>query len=496
MSRFEALNQIKQALEPNDDVIFQSIKFQTDMGYLVYIPELVDDALVREIQRYLPLISQNQSQETDIRDALSTQFAVTFLDSHDNQAYVNNVVQALFIGHTVLMLPEFNLTCYFQTEKMEGRLITEPQAEQMVRGPREGFVENIHTNLMLVRKKLKSPQLKVQYLSIGRDTQTTLAIVYLEGTAKSDIVNEVRKRLESIDVDGVVSSREIEEMIQDHPFSPFPTMMNTERPDSVVSSLLEGKVAIMTDGSPFTIMGPTVFFEFFSTSQDYYNQSFSSTCMRLLRILGLFVAVSIPAFYIALIAVHQDLLQTPFLLQIAARRIDLPYPVSVETFFMILTFELIRSAGTRMPASIGNTLGPIIGLVLIGFAGIYGGLVGPLTVVVVGVAGITFYILPNYTFRQSIRFLNIPFILVASVFGFMGILVAWLFILIHLISLRSFGTPYMTPLSPTRKEGWKDLFVRAPKWAINTRLPGVSNGGTKRANASKTTPPKNPEEGH
>jgi spore germination protein KA len=336
-----------------------------------------------------------------------------------------------------------------------------------------GFVEDINVNLQQIRKRIKTPSLKVENLIVGKQTKTEVALVYLKGIANDDIVKEVHKRISQIQIDGVLDSQYIESMIKDSRVSPFPTIYSTERPDRVCASLLDGKVAILTDGTPYALTAPALFVEFLHSGDDYYNSSLVMTLIRWIRFLGLFVTLILPAFYVAMTTFHQDLLQTPLLIRIVSVREGLPYPVLVEAIFMFLTFELIREAGLRMPRTFGNATITILGLVLIGQAAVQSGIIGPALTIVVSVTALTSFILPNYAFHQIIRLCGIPLLLLAGLFGFMGIIVGLMFGLTHLVSLRSFGVPYFSPVSPSNKEGWKDVFIRTPWWAMETRTPGL-----------------------
>ncbi len=383
----------------------------------------------------------------------------------------------------------------FHSRNPIGRTVGEPNTERTVRGPREGFVEDIHQNLLLIRRKIKNPSLKVESFILGKQTNTQINIVYMKGIADQGVVEEVRQRLSRIKIDGILESHYIESMIKDSPKSPFPTVFSTERPDRVCGALLDGKVAILVDGTPFVLTVPAMFVEFLHSAEDYYDGSLVATTIRWVRFLGLFVTLILPAFYVGLTSFHQDLLQTPLLMRLGAGREDLPYPVLVEAIFMLITFELIREAGLRMPKTFGGAVITILGLVLIGQAAVQAGIIGPLLMIVVSVTALTSFILPNYAFHQIIRFCGIPLLLASGFFGFMGILIVLMFGLAHLVSLRSFGVPYFSPVSPSRKEGWKDVFIRAPWWAMETRTPGLGIDHMSRADKGNMAKPPVYKEG-
>jgi len=476
---------LKDAFKSCDDVIFKAFRISNMNSYLIYLSNLVNKQAIFEVEQDLITFLIGNTEWNDI-STIDVKTKDSFITQMHHRPFfsqkieVNNtkfIVEQILSGQAVLMVEEIDVAFSFRTKHSAGRAIEEPETEHVIRGPREGFVESIDTNVMLIRRKIKTTSLKIEYLTLGKQTQTKLAVVYLKGVVDETLVNEVRKRLSRIEIDGILESSYIEAMIQDAPLSPFPTIFNTERPDRLCAGLLEGKVAILTEGTPFTLTMPAVFIEFLHSNDDYYNGGFPSSIVRWIRGLGLLVALILPAFFIAILTIHQELLQSPFLIRISGNREDLPYPVLIESIFMIMTFELLREAGQRMPRLFHGSVITLLGILIIGQIAAQSGLVAPLTVVVIGVASLTTFILPNHAFQQVIRYLCLPMLLLAGLFGFMGILIGLMVILTHLINLRSFGIPYLSPISPSRKEGWKDVFLRTPWWAMDTRDPavGVSN---------------------
>lgn len=468
------------------DIVFHDVLMDGKPGYLIYLSEMVDDKKLAMLKQQL---------DTRNKSAASIQ---QLLSSREGDAVTNlkSVAKNILSGQSLLLIDQTEQAYLFPTAHQIDRHVSEAETERTVRGPKEGFIEDIQTNLRLIRRKLKTPSLKVEHMTIGSQTNTQVSIIYLKEIADDDVVKEVHNRLSRIEIDGVLDSSYLESMIKDAPKSPFPTMYSTERPDRICGGLLDGKVAILTDGSPFALTAPTTFVEFLHSSEDYYDSSIVATIIRWVRFLGLFVALILPAFYVAMASLHQDLLQIPFLLRIDANRETLPYPVLIEGIFMLLTYELLREAGLRMPKIFGGPIVSILGLVLIGQIGVQAGLLGPIMTIVVSVTALTSFILPNYEFHQIIRYCGIPLLLLSGAFGFMGILVGLMFGLTHLISLRSFGVPYFSPVSPARKEGWKDVFIRAPWWAMDTRPPGYDVHNVDRSGAANIArPPNNGKEG-
>ncbi|AGK52594.1 spore germination protein [Bacillus sp. 1NLA3E] len=464
------IDELKMIFESCDDIVFHYIEFSKISGCLIYLAEMVNHSAMLEIEQGFSSYTEIMHSKKAIPAFIRNRFSFLRMTEINT---VHEVEDHILTGNTVLIIDEMEEAFVFRSNTSLGREVSEPLTEQTVRGPKEGFVEDIHKNVMLIRKIIKTPSLKVDYLKLGEKTNTTVSVIYLKGIANQEIVQEVHQRLSRIKMDGILESQYIESMIKDSPRSPVPTVFSTERPDRVCGGLLDGKVAILVDGTPFVLTVPALFVEFLHSSEDYYDGALVATILRWIRFLGLFVTLILPAFYVALTTFHQDLLQSPLLIRIAAGRAALPYPVLIEAIFMIITFELVREAGLRMPRTFGGATVTILGLVIISQIAIEAGIIGPLLAVVVSVAALTSFILPNYAFHQIIRFSGMPLLILAGFFGFMGIIVGLMFGLTYLVSLRSFGVPYFSPVSPARKESWKDVFIRAPWWAMETPPVGL-----------------------
>ncbi|MFB5189847.1 spore germination protein [Alicyclobacillus fastidiosus] len=350
----------------------------------------------------------------------------------------------------------------------ENRSIQEPNTEAVVRGPREGFIENVSINLSMLRRRIRTASFKVESFDIGVYTKTKVVLCYVDGIVDQRVVDEVRKRLERIDTDAVIDSGYIEEFIEDNPYSPFPQVQNTERPDVVTSQLLEGKVSILVNGSPFALIVPINLWGMMQASEDYYERYMIANAIRALRFGFLFINLYLPSLYVAITTFHQEMLPTKALLSIAAAREVTPFPAIMEAFIMEITFEALREAGVRLPKTVGSTIS-IVGALVIGQAAVQAGIVSAPMVIVVSITGIGSFVIPRYNLAISLRMLRFPMILLAGTLGLFGIVVATLAVVIHLSSLRSVGVPYLAPVSPFAGRDMKDVFVRAPHWAMQRR---------------------------
>lgn len=388
----------------------------------------------------------------------------------NEESDVNSILLKLIEGNTILLIDKTDKGLLIESSGWKDRAISEPMAENVVRGPKDGFTENIENNTALIRRRIKSPDLRVEQLIIGVKTKTKVLITYLEGTAREDVINEVRSRLGRIKIDSVLESGYIEELIEDNPFSPFPQVEYTERPDKAAAEILEGRVAVFIDTTPHVLIVPTIFVQFIQSPDDYYERSIIATLTRFIRVVAYFISVILPALYIALTSYHQEMIPTTLALSIAASREGVPFPSIGEAFLMEGTFEILREAGLRLPKQAGQAVS-IVGGIVIGQAAVQAGIVSQAMVIVVALTGISSFTIPAFNAAASGRLIRFPLMLMASILGLPGILAGLSIIIIHLNSLRSFGVSYMEPFSSVNKDEFKDNVIRSHWWAMN-RLSG------------------------
>jgi spore germination protein KA len=374
------------------------------------------------------------------------------------------------------------------TKGGETRGVTETSTQSVVRGPKEAFSESIRTNTALIRRKIKNPKLWLEERVIGEVSQTQVGIMYIKDLANPEIVQEVRNRLDRIKIDGILESGYIEDLIQDGVWTPFPTVFNTERPDAIAAGLLEGRVAIIVDGTPFVLLVPVVFVSLLQSAEDYYERFDIGSFLRILRFCSFFIALLLPSIYVAVATFHQELLPNTLMLHLAAQREGVPFPPIVEAFIMEIVFEVLREAGVRMPAAVGRTIS-IVGALVIGQSAVEAGVMSPAMVIIVSFTAITNFVLPAINLAIAVRLLRFVFLILAGTLGMYGISVALLFLVVHLCSLRSFGIPYLKPFAPFIPGEHKDTFFRAPQWAMNTRPLFESQDAVRQGPDQKPTPP-------
>jgi len=386
---------------------------------------------------------------------------------------VDEVVEAVLSGDAPLLVDGMTSAIVTGVKGWPTRSIAEPDTEAIVRGAREGFTETLRVNTALIRHRLKSPDLRVEPFRLGERTKTDVAFLYIKGLADEKIINEVRTRLRSIKVDGILDSGYIEQFIEDHPFSPFPQVGNTERPDRVVSYLLEGRMAIIVDGSPFALILPSEMNTFMQSPEDYYDRPFTVLFLRVVRLIASIGALLLPSFYVAVTTFHPELLPTPLALSIAAGREGKPFPPVIEVLLMEFVFETLREAGVRLPRPFGQAVG-IVGAIVIGQASVTAGLVSPLLLIIVSLTAIATFAFPSFLVANSIRILRFPLIFLAAASGLYGIVWGLIFLTVHLMTLRSFGVPYFYPWAPSSGRAiLRDTLIRAPLWSMRKRPDAV-----------------------
>lgn len=392
---------------------------------------------------------------------------------------LREVIHEVCSGDTVFLLDGVDRALVAGSRGWKDRAVSEPITEGVVRGPRDGFTETLRTNTALIRRRIKNPDLRLEAVRVGERTQTDVLLIYLEGVAKQEVVDEVSRRIKRIKIDGVLESGYIEELIEDNPLSPFPQIEHSERPDKVAAAILEGRVAVLVDTTPFVLIVPTVFFQFIQSSEDYYERFYIAALMRFIRILAYIISVTLPALYIALTSFHQEMIPTPLALSIAASREGVPFPAIGEALIMEATFEILREAGIRLPRPTGQAVS-IVGALVIGQAAVQAGIVSQSMVIIVALTGISSFAIPAFNAAVAGRILRFPLMILASVLGLFGILAGLSIILIHMCGLRSFGVNYMTPVTSAISGDFKDLAIRKPWWAMFRRPSMISGAAEKR----------------
>ncbi|EPR07638.1 spore germination protein [Ruminiclostridium papyrosolvens] len=405
----------------------------------------------------------------------------------------NVLISNLLSGKTLFFIDGYNKFFSIDTFSVEGRAVSEPTSQNVIRGPKECFVENINVNVSLLRNRIKNKSLRVEELSKGNITKTKIVIMYFDKIAKKAIVDELRRRLNSINIDGIFDSSYIEELIKDDRYSIFPQFLSSEKPDSVAAAILEGRVAILVNGTAYVLTAPALFTDFLQSSEDYYYPYLVASAIRIIRYIAFFLTLIVPAGYIALATFHQEMIPTQLLISIAAQREGVPFPAFVEALFMEGTFEILREAGVRMPKVIGPAIS-IVGALVLGQAAVDAGIISAVIVIIVSITAISSFAIPNYTMSNCIRLMRLALMILSAIFGLYGVFMGLIVLILHLCKLKSVGVPYMAPIATATKNGFKDTILRYPIWDNKYRPIGISNDKSPRVEENNPVTTEQKEE--
>lgn len=379
---------------------------------------------------------------------------------------MKEIVESITYGDTILFAEGSNQVLILNSREIRTRAITEPDNEKTLLGPREGFNESLLQNLSTIRRRLRTNELKMKFLTLGRLSKTKACVCYIDNIVNKNILNEVFRRLEMIDIDAALDTNYISELINDSTLSPFRATGYTERPDVVVGKILEGRIAIFLDGTPVVLTVPYLFIENFQSSEDYYLNFYYSSFSRFLRIVGFMLTICTPGFYIAIVAYSLEMLPTSLIINIAAARMNVPLPAAAEAFIMLFVFDILRETGIRMPSNIGQALS-IVGALVIGQAAVDAKLVAAPMIIVVALTGITSLLIPKM--NAAIIYARLFLLLAASFFGLFGFILGVSAIIIHILNLHSFGIAQLSVTGSLQFQDVKDTFIRAPWQQLYTR---------------------------
>ncbi|MDD3840267.1 MAG: spore germination protein [Clostridia bacterium] len=476
--------QIKDMFKDCSDVIYREFEVGNERpinAAVIFIDGMIDKELLNE-QIIKPLMLEIRISPINLKDVrlniyeLLEKKSMTVSDieeTHDMQ----KTVDAVLSGDTVLLLDGYDKAFIIASKGWPTRGVSQPETEAVIRGSRDGFTETIRVNTVLVRRRIRDTNFKVKSMSIGQRSKTDIAILYIDDIVDKQVLNEVENRLSDISIDGVLESGYIEQFIEDNWLSPFPQIQNTERPDSVAAAVLEGRVAILIDNTPFALIVPATLNSFFQSPEDYYERWIIGSFIRMMRFVAGLFSLIISALYVAITSYHPGIIPTKLALSIAGNREGVPFPAIIEAFIMEITLEMLREAGVRLPGPIGQTIG-IVGGIIIGQAAVEAGIVSSIMVIIVAFSAISSFAIPNYSVAIGFRVLRFVLIFLAAFLGLYGIMLGLLAVLIHMVTLKSFGVPYLTPFTMNNANLLKDSVIRVPIPAMKER-PGFTAGDDK-----------------
>lgn len=454
------VNDIRKRL-PSKDYIYKKIKIDKKELYLIFNEVLCSGNEINEsILKRLTLLNH---KNFDLENKLPAN-NIKIIKKDEIISYVNKGFVVCLTGEVIFAIEE--------KQKLE-RGITTIESELSLNGPKDSFSESFNTNLGLIRRRIKSENLWWDEVTIGKSTETKVGILYMNNIVDKDLVEKVKARLNLIDIDGIIDSSYLKDNLENNN-SFFPTISSTERPDKVAMSLLEGKVAIIVDMSSYVLILPNFFIDFFHTVDDYYQKSINVTFIRCIRILAFFIAIFIPAYYIAVTTYNQNSIFLSLLLLLKAQRTAVPFPAIVEALFMIISFEILRESDLRMSSTTGSAISILGGLIL-GDAAVSAGIMSPIMIIVIAISSIAGFVFTSIELVNAIRLYRIIFLLLATVLGVYGIYLGAIYLLYKLITLTSFDKPYLAPFSPFIKNEMNDAIYKRDNKGEKTRNPLLTN---------------------
>ncbi|MCM0649758.1 spore germination protein [Clostridium swellfunianum] len=452
----ENISYLKELFKDTSDIVYRQFNIANWNAAVIYIDGMADKILINNyVLESLMLENQQVDNVMQIKDKILT------VSDMREVLKLSEAVNAMLSGDTMLLIEGIPAVFVVATRFWPARGVAEPSGETVIRGGRDGFTETIRFNTALIRRRIRDTRLKIEPKSLGVRSKTDCAIMYIDDIVNKDVLDNLKSRIENINIDAVLDSGYVEQLIEDDSWSPFPQMQSTERPDVVSAALYEGRVAVLVDNSPFAIIVPATFPALFQTPDDYYQRWINASMLRLIRFVGIFIGLIMPAVYVAVTSFHTSIIPTKLAYSIAASREGVPFPAFVETFIMEVALAFLIEAVVRLPKAVGSTIG-IVGGLIIGQAAVSAGIVSPIMIIIVSITAIASFITPNYEVSSALRISRFFLIIAASIIGLYGIALGLIIILIHLVKLKSFGIPYLSPLVHPHKKDFKDMFVRMP----------------------------------
>lgn len=475
------IEKIRSCFDENSQVVETKLMIGEYELSVFYIDGLIDKTLFSQ-SVLLPLekLINNVPQTKNILKHIKTKVvsAPGVQDLNSSQEAVDKILA----GCVVIASSDSGLA--YPVYGLQARSVAEPPTSRVVKGPREGFVEDLPRNLGLIRKRLKTTNLKIKEIYVGKQTNTLVSVVWLDGIAKPEIVAEVEKRISAIDIDAIIDSYYIESFLEENRLKFFRRVGNTEKPDILCAKILEGRVAILVDGSPVALTVPFMLFEDLQSPQDYYEIPAQATFVRVMRILGLIFAVLMPGVYVALESYNYRILPINFLITLLSNIEGLSVPPLIELLMVLFLFEVITEASLQMPNALGMALS-IIGALALGNTAVDAGIISPPSIVVVAISSVALYIIPDQI--SETRLLRVLFTVVGGIAGLYGILMSFILLTAYLCSIKSFGVPYMTPLAPNIRRDKHDSFLKASVQDTVMRPEFIAGNNKKRVGKYNTS---------
>lgn len=456
---------LKKETNNNSDIVYRKKIINKELIYIIYNEPLTSSDKISDfIIRSLDSIDYKYNNRNNLYEIILNDinnFKVVEISTYKDICYYLNY------GFTIILF-ENNKYLALETKRNLARGISEPSTETTLRGSMDSFVEEIQTNTGLIKRRIKDNNLWSINNEVGKHTKTRTTIMYINGICKKELVEKVDKLIKSIDIDGITSTGNIKNLIEKENKNVFPTILTTQRPDKVAKALLKGKIIILVDNDPYALILPATLNDYFMSAEDSAGKSINVTFTRIIRYICFFISLLTPALYIAITTYNQELLPTDLLISFASQRESVPFPAFFEAFIMIISFEILRESDLRIPSFSSSALS-IVGALILGEAAVNAGIVSPIMIIVISITAISALPFPEPELINGLRWYRLLFMLGATFLGIIGVVLTFIFFLLNLSSLESFGIPYLTPFAPTNKIGLKNSFIKFPTKLLNKR---------------------------
>ncbi len=469
----ENLDLINNKIGKNNIVVTKSLligKEEELEGAIIYINGLASkDMIDRDVLNPLMLhVEEKLKDKPNIMEYISKRYIT--MSNTKVEKDINNLIYGLKRGSTALLLENSDEAIIIDTSSGDYRPISEPANESAVRGAREGFIEKLETNTSMIKRRIRDENLVIESMVVGRRTQRDLAIIYIDNIVDKNVLHELKYKLSSIDVDSVSLMGYIQQYIENDAYSVFPQSRTTERPDVVEANLMEGRIALMLEGTPMVLLTPSIFIEFFQAIEDYTQRTIISSFTRILRAISVMIVITFPSIYLTLIKFNAELIPIKFVNTIIQSRINIALSPFMEILSMEIIVEFLREGGLRLPTKVGQTLS-VVGGIIIGDAALKAGIISSATLLIIGISIIAAFLTPNYDMSLAVRFIRFPMLILSNYLGLLGLTAGFFFLLVHVCSLENLGVPYFS----LHKGEYKDIFIRSPLWMMNKRPDSIPN---------------------
>ena len=446
-------------------------------AFILYIDGMIDSNLLNDFVLE-PLIMRNKNNLFDggkkrvILETITNNITIRKVKKFNLADYIENclipqnnisksnsfenIFSDVNSGNCALFVDTLNIAFNIDIKGFKQRSIDKPENEIVVKGSHEAFVENIRTNTTLLRRFINNENLIIENVSVGKITKTKCAVCYIQNVTNSDLIAEVKFRINNLGIDYLLSSGQLEQLITNNNYLGLPNAISTERPDNAVQNLLEGRVVILVNGSPYALIVPSIIGDFLTSPEDRNLKTIFSNFLRLIRLLASFFALLLPGLYVSVASFHIEIFPTELLFSILAARDSVPFPIIFEILIMEISFEIIREASLRVPSPIGSTIG-IVGGLVVGQAAVSAGIVSPILIIIVAITALSSFAIPDYTFSFHLRFFRFLFIFLGYVAGFLGIGIGFFVYLSAICNMNSFGISYSLPYTNLNAKKYRNF---------------------------------------